>query len=171
MTNSILVLGAERRGALIQEALRRIGVPSDILSPDRAHRSPGLTKGRFVLMLWPPGARPVLEAEHHAHGDGALHAWWDLDAAEVGPFVAPWTGPCPACLAAQAPGPRSGHDPALAAWVAATVALHVHGLLHHQTTELMGASVAWSTARPGTGAVLWPRRADCAVAGCIDGAN
>ena len=121
---SIVVLGSELRAGLITAALSRAGYSARCLSPELAHRSPGHTADALAIMLWPPGIHPAVEAEHHAGGSGALHAWWDGSFAEVGPFVTPGVGPCPLCLGARGPLPQPGHDPALAAWVAAT-----HGIL------------------------------------------
>ncbi|MBK7821353.1 MAG: hypothetical protein IPJ61_09795 [Tessaracoccus sp.] len=163
---SIVVLGSELRAGLITAALSRAGYSARCLSPELAHRSPGHTADALAIMLWPPGIHPAVEAEHHAGGSGALHAWWDGSFAEVGPFVTPGVGPCPLCLGARGPLPQPGHDPALAAWVAATVTLTVHGLLTLGRTTLTGASLTWDTRRPGITAHVWQRRDDCAAAGC-----
>lgn len=163
---SIVVLGSELRAGLIEAALGRARHPARCLSPDLAHRSPGQTADALAIMLWPPGLHPAVEAEHHAAGAGALHAWWDGSYAEVGPFVASGVGPCPSCLGARGPLPQPGHDAALAAWVAATVTLTVRGLLALGGTTLAGTSLTWDTARPGIGTQLWRRRDECPVTGC-----
>lgn len=157
---------------MLADALQRVELLTVAMTSREALGSPGATSASpLAVFAWPPGHRPTLEAETYAQQVGVLHVQWDGAQAQVGPFVTRGHGPCPGCLSATGPAgtaprrPRAG-SLALAAWASSLAALQAQAVLHHHTSDLIGASLAWQLANPGLQVIDWARRHDCPVRGC-----
>lgn len=161
----VAVIGLPDVTRPLAAALRRVQLLPRLFTPMAALRSPGCTAGAaLTIFTGSPGRQPTLEAEVYTDGTGALHVAWDANTAEVGPFVTPGFGPCPACLARDtAPGP--GEHRALVAWASSWAALQALAIVDG-STDLIGASWTWRLGAPGLGLVTWQRRPRCPARQC-----
>jgi len=168
-TVQVAVVGTPLDTRPLAIALRQAQLHAVPTTPDTALRSPGTMLGAaLTVFVGPPGAHPMLETELYEAGQGALHVAWDTRAAQVGPFVAPGHGPCPACLGHDhAPQPQTGGaHRALVGWAGSLAALQAHAIVRG-STDLVGVSWTWRLSAPGLGVVGWRKRAGCRAAGCV----
>lgn len=168
-TVQVAVVGTPLDTRPLAIALRQAQLHAVPTTPETALRSPGTMLGAaLTVFVGPPGAHPMLETELYEAGQGALHVAWDTRAAQVGPFVAPGHGPCPACLGHDhAPQLHTGGaHRALVGWAGSLAALQAHAIVRG-STDLVGVSWTWRLSAPGLGVVGWRKRAGCRAAGCV----
>ncbi|MHA6524816.1 hypothetical protein [Tessaracoccus sp. G1721] len=168
-TVQVSVVGDPLDTRTLAIALRRAHLHAVPITPEAALRSPGSTLGAsLTLLVGPPGAHPTLESEIYEAGQGVLHVAWDSESAQVGPFVAPGHGPCPACLGhGHLPGPQTrGAHRALVGWAGSLAALQAHAIVRG-STDLVAVGWTWRLSAPGLGVVGWGKRAACRAPGCV----
>ncbi|HMR49456.1 MAG TPA: hypothetical protein PKE40_09520 [Arachnia sp.] len=133
--------------------------------------APGLAlpdDGGLAIALWPPTTQPVADEILFSTGVPVLHAWWDGQFAEVGPFLARGASCCPRChRISLTHEPSSGDDPALASWTLSWAGLAAIAYQRDGTSELIGASWRWEFGDPGLISAGWGLTGNCGAPGCV----